>query len=224
MHLENQALFADAQDDLGLRALTQNLSAETRFGSSQYFHTTIAVQLRAMRMIMGENWAPDHICFDHPEPADTRVHRLFFKCPLRFDAGSNAIVVARKDFATVSPNGNRAMLAYLERQLSEHYFDLHVDFVARVRQHVISLLGDGDAHLSKVAQIMATSERTLQRKLQEHGSSFREIVSECRKKVATEYFKSSPKPNLSELAGRLGFSEASAVSRFLSKSSFDCTS
>lgn len=55
----------------------------------------------------------------------------------------------------------------------------------------------------------------MQRRLAEHGVSFSQLLDEVRMRVADEYFRTAPRPNLAVLAHRLGYSEASAASRFL---------
>jgi hypothetical protein len=48
-----------------------------------------------------------------------------------------------------------------------------------------------------------------------HEITFGDVLTNVRLRVAREYFALEAKPNLSELAHRLGYGEASAASRFL---------
>jgi hypothetical protein len=51
--------------------------------------------------------------------------------------------------------------------------------------------------------------------LGEQGRSFADIVLAVRKRVAEDYFLSEPRPQLTELAYRLGFADATVAGRFL---------
>ena len=64
----------------------------------------------------------------------------------------------------------------------------------------------------KIAKTIGMSERTLQRKLKEKGTTFRSILDEIRKELAVSYVRDLDIP-LSEIAFILGFSEQSAFSR-----------
>jgi AraC-like DNA-binding protein len=63
-----------------------------------------------------------------------------------------------------------------------------------------------------VAKRLAMSERTLQRRLAEAGTSYVDLLSEVRSDLAKDYLKSS-RTSLTEIAWLLGFSEQSAFSR-----------
>jgi hypothetical protein len=45
--------------------------------------------------------------------------------------------------------------------------------------------------------------------------TFSDVLGTVRKRIATDYFAYQRQPNLTELAYRLGYAEASAASRFL---------
>ena len=59
---------------------------------------------------------------------------------------------------------------------------------------------------------MATSERSLQRKLQAEGVSFRDVVDEARHKLAVVYL-GDQNLSLTDVACLLGYSEAAAFTR-----------
>ena len=63
-----------------------------------------------------------------------------------------------------------------------------------------------------VAQALATSERSLQRKLQAEGVSFRDVVDEARHKLAIVYLGDRTL-SLTDVACLLGYSEGAAFTR-----------
>ncbi|HEX6241184.1 MAG TPA: helix-turn-helix transcriptional regulator, partial [Polyangiales bacterium] len=66
--------------------------------------------------------------------------------------------------------------------------------------------------IDHVAARMHLSIRTLQRRLDEHGTSFRELAEVARRE-ATERLMADPKLSLLDIALLVGFSEQSAFNR-----------
>jgi AraC-like DNA-binding protein len=63
-----------------------------------------------------------------------------------------------------------------------------------------------------VAVKLATSPRTLERRLKEHSVSYRDLVNETRKHYATGYLQAG-RGSVTEIAFLLGYSEVSAFNR-----------
>jgi AraC-like DNA-binding protein len=59
-----------------------------------------------------------------------------------------------------------------------------------------------------VAQALHLSERTLQRRLQEEGTSYQQLLDDTRRELAQQYL-ATPRMTLLEIAYLLGFSEPS---------------
>ena len=85
-------------------------------------------------------------------------------------------------------------------------------FRERVRRAVVERLREGEPSIAGVAQALATSERSLQRKLQAEGVSFRDVVDEARHKLAVVYLGDRTL-SLTDVACLLGYSEAAAFTR-----------
>ena len=85
-------------------------------------------------------------------------------------------------------------------------------FRERVRRTVVQRLREGEPSMAGVAQALATSERSLQRKLQDEGVSFRDVVDEARHKLAVGDDKANHL-SLTDVACLLGYSEGAAFTR-----------
>jgi AraC-like DNA-binding protein len=77
---------------------------------------------------------------------------------------------------------------------------------------VVQRLREGEPGMASVAEALATSERSLQRKLQTEGVSFRDVVDEARHKLALLYLGDQSLSML-DVACLLGYSEAAAFTR-----------
>ena len=82
----------------------------------------------------------------------------------------------------------------------------------RTRDAIVALLRRGDVGLAPIAKALAVSERTLQRRLREEGTSFDALLDETRFALARSYL-SDPALGLAEVAWLTGYAEMAAFYR-----------
>lgn len=133
----------------------------------------------------------------------------------RFSCQANAVVLARAGLDAVLPSADPA----LSRIVTRHADDLlaalpaaRAPFSSNVRKQVATHISDGAVSLGVVARRLNLSERSLQRRLDEEGLRFADIVEEVRKDLALRYI-ADPALSLGEVAFLLGFSEPSPFHR-----------
>jgi AraC-like DNA-binding protein len=81
-----------------------------------------------------------------------------------------------------------------------------------VRQFIVQGLLDGEPTRDAIAGKMGISSRTLQRRLQDEGQTFHEILDDVRHNLANRYL-GNDKFSLSDVAHLLGFSDQSSFTR-----------
>jgi AraC-like DNA-binding protein len=81
-----------------------------------------------------------------------------------------------------------------------------------VRELLVDALEAGEPDVDAVADELAISGRTLQRRLRDEGTSFREVLATTRRDLA-EALLATGVGSVTEIAHRLGFSETAAFSR-----------
>ncbi|MGK5533270.1 AraC family transcriptional regulator ligand-binding domain-containing protein [Streptomyces sp. URMC 129] len=86
------------------------------------------------------------------------------------------------------------------------------DVVPRVRAAVRQSLGTAPPDIRTVARLLTVHQRTLQRRLSDQGTTFAAIVDDERRRAARRYLVGTDLP-LSQVAGLLGLSEQSALTR-----------
>lgn len=215
LHIESGALTSTVEEQGDEVVLRSVLLVPTRYGSSQFVEATLALSILIARMILGQHWAPELVEFQHPAPASTRGHHNLFRCQVNFGADRCAITVKKADMSRRTGVGNAHMLAYLERHLEATEKSWPTSVVQQVRQIISTNLAGGSISLGQVAGALRSNSRTLQRRLSAQGLTFNEVVEQVRRREAEAYFQSEARPNLAELAHRLGYGDASAASRFL---------
>ncbi len=215
LHLETEAIGSSALIEGEEVAVQQFLTVPTLLGGSQYLETTLTLQLRTIRLILGQQWHPLRIEFSHPAPDQLGFHRSVFRCPLVFGADRTALILPPDDLTRENPNGNAHLTAYLERQLETVRASRSDDVLRPLERFITAHLAGGSMTLERACAGLGIGARTLQRALAARAMTFSDVLGAVRRRIADDYFAYQRKPNLSELAHRLGYTEASAASRFL---------
>jgi len=96
----------------------------------------------------------------------------------------------------------------VRRALAEMHQGTLVD---RVRGAIAAELSR-DPSPSKVARALGVSERSLQRHLAKHGTTFADLLNDTRREVACAYLR-EPRWSITEVAFLLGFEDASSFAR-----------
>jgi len=81
------------------------------------------------------------------------------------------------------------------------------DFVTALRAIIRPYLSQGHPHMALVAEIAGMSERTLQRRLAQSGSTYSQIVQEARFSIASELL-ADPRLNITDIAFAAGYVNA----------------
>lgn len=136
-------------------------------------------------------------------------------CPVRFDSPETRFVLLREPLERPLPRHEPALFDYLERHASAALARLprgDTRVSVRVRRLVTEALKSGEPSQSELSRKLGMSERTLQRRLREEGTSFAEILDGVRQELSALYL-SEPGVAAYEVAFLLGYSEPSAFYR-----------
>jgi AraC-like DNA-binding protein len=77
------------------------------------------------------------------------------------------------------------------------------------------MLDDGEVSISRAAECLGVTVRSLQRRLEAEGTSFKQMLNETRKELAMRHLANSSASLLS-VATLLGYSSVAAFSRWFS--------
>lgn len=179
-----------------------------------YAEYAVAVTILHCRHASGTNWPLVDVTFEFAPPASSAEHVRAFGCPVRFEEPRTGFALPRAAWDTPSRAASSDLLRTLEEHADRMIAGLGAasEVAARVARLVAAELQGGDASLGRVARGMAMSPRTLQRRLDEEGTTFAEVLDRTRRHVAEAYVKEAGLA-LTEVAYLLGFSEPSAFSR-----------
>jgi AraC-like DNA-binding protein len=85
-------------------------------------------------------------------------------------------------------------------------------WAGRVRNAIVAELRRGEVHLAAIAATVAVSERTLQRRLRDEGTTFDALLDETRFALASSYLR-DPALGIAEIAWLTGYAELAAFYR-----------
>lgn len=175
---------------------------------------TLGMARNLIRHVLGSQWAPRAVHFEHPRPADWHEHSKVFDAPVYFEQPCNSLLIPKTGLSRPMPEHDPVLLLVMQdslRQLSlagRTEPDIVDDARAQIRQRLIL----GEPVLEDIAEQMGMTSWSLQRRLREQGLSFSTLVDSLRRELAIYYLRQQQLP-ISELAPLLGYSETSAFSR-----------
>lgn len=147
-----------------------------------------------------------------PISSPARYARLF-NCVVEFGQEYDGIFLRDADLQTSVADCDADLFALEMIRVAERYPPRHTDIDLRVRQVVFRTLARSDeCTRQNVAGHLGLQERTLNRRLAKQGTSFEAIRDEVRRDLAFRYLARADLP-LTEIAGRLGYSELAVLSR-----------
>ncbi|MDR3764423.1 MAG: AraC family transcriptional regulator [Acidobacteriota bacterium] len=170
--------------------------------------------LAVARLGTGTRLSPLRVEYRQPRGELQSLER-YFGCPVETAGTRNAIVFRATDAARPFVTRNAELLGTLAPQLEAELKAQpreEESFSERVRRTVQEKLTGRRPAIEEVARTLHISSRTLQRKLQEAGSSYQRVLEESRHQLARHYLNNSAL-ELSEAAYLLGYEDASSFVR-----------
>jgi AraC-like DNA-binding protein len=172
-----------------------------------------AWMLSVARHGTGTRMSPVRVEFIQPR-AHVKAIERHFRCPVVCGAPRNLIVFHAADAQRPFVTRNAELLGLLAPQFEEELKQekLNENFVERVRIAIQQKLTGQRPTIDDIADALHVSSRTIQRRLQEEGSSFQRVLEEARHQLARQYLNNSVL-ELNEAAYLLGYNDANSFVR-----------
>jgi AraC-like DNA-binding protein len=165
-------------------------------------------------------WADDRpleyeIQFAYPQPPDLSVHETTFgpHTRLSFGADSNTALFREIDLEQPlrysDPKLHALLAAHLRDRTPETF---EPSLIGRVRASIREELRAGTVSIEAVASRMAMSRRNLSRKLEEEGTSFKQLLRDLRRACAVRYLLLDYY-SIEQISKRLGYADPGAFHR-----------
>ena len=214
MHLHNEAIRIDLEEDGGVVVLREQILARVQGSMRQGIELAIGVLYRTVKDFLGHTWSPMAVCFMHGPPRDMASYRKAFDCTVQFDSVLNGLTCRSRDLDRAMPSADPASSRTIQQYLAaaaEH----HPSHGERVTHLILGLLPSGRCTADLVARYLGVDRRTLSRRLASEGTTFSALMDEVRLEAAERHL-ANPRQPIADLAPMLGFSAASAFTRWFS--------
>jgi AraC-like DNA-binding protein len=184
-------------------------------GSPAAYDAALAVLTHMCRLNYGRELDPVKIRTRRSQPSANCQDRLnaFFRAPIEYDADDIAIYFENSVLKKHLPASNLELARANDKVIDEYLS--HLDGVSvgiRTKAKITELLPSGSVNEEKVAAFLNLSVRSMQRKLKEEGSSFKELLNKTRQELAEQYIENS-RLSINEITYLLGFSDPANFSR-----------
>lgn len=204
----------ELRDDEGGIEFMLHRFGERRLGLRLSNEATIASATSLIRQTSSTTFRPRAVHLKHRGPDSTAAHEQYFGCPVHFGSDRDALSISSG--ALENPNHladdgiSRFLLSHLDAQIEAIGAEDPIESL--VRRAVSQSLSAGVPKMAEIAQRLAMSERTLQRRLGERDLSYKALVDTTRRELAENMLRQSDYA-ISEIAFLTGFSEQSAFQR-----------
>ncbi len=174
---------------------------------------TFAMLLELGRRGTGQHVTPRRVEFVRTGPRD-EVYRAYFGCPIRYGASRNALVLKSTDLGRPFPGHNPELLDVLTPALTAALGEIDARSPIREQVKVVlkRCLASGRPELSGVARDLGMSERTLQRRITDEGTTFRDLLAEARQELWRRLL-ADPSAGIDEVSCLLGYQDTSSFYR-----------
>jgi AraC-like DNA-binding protein len=147
-----------------------------------------AVFMKLFRFATDNAFAAEEVHFEHPFRGCMEKYSRAFRTTVRFGQRHNTLLISDATWNIGLAHGNEL----LHRELRWIAAGLHAEhpdrsFLNSVRSRIKALLPKGNYGVESVAEALHMTPRTLQRRLQEEGTTFRALLDATRKSIVLDY-------------------------------------
>lgn len=183
----------------------------------------VTAAFNILRALCGPAWRPMEVCFAHRKPENTRPFKQYFDAPLTFNEGRNGVVFSASWLHTPLRSSDPNLRELLQRQINLLESRHSEDFAEQVRRVLHSAVLTHHATAAHVANLFSIHQRTLNRRLRDCGTCFRDLLNECRSEIARQLLADSSM-SLTEIAATLDYADTSAFARAFRRQSGEAPS
>lgn len=160
---------------------------------------------------IGSSISPVRIEIPYPKPESTDAYEKRFQCPVVFGKDKIRAIIKTKDLAIRFPGANRTAYALYQKQCEQmiNAREQQAGALADSIKNYLTLFSENIPKAEEAAITFGLSERTLRRRLNQEGTSFRELLDEIRSNKA-KHLLLNTQDTIELIAHELGYAESAA--------------
>lgn len=172
-----------------------------------------ATIIELARRATGHAVNPLRVEYRRPGPRGG-LYRDYFQCPVTFGSDADRLILDARDLDRPFPGHNPELIAMMTPVLGAalRELDQQADIACQVVSSLKRSLPSGRPELKHVARDLGMSDRTLQRRITEAGTSFRDLLVEARRDLS-QVLLANDAVQIDEIAFLLGYHDSSSFHR-----------
>jgi AraC-like DNA-binding protein len=222
MALENLVVFQQVNSEgaaafLKREGNTVNLGytfyVPFKANTAQFYDAVMAAAVNFMRELCGDDWEPSAVLFPHLRPRNLAPYRRHFRSRLVFESPTCAIQFGSEDLIRPIASAREKLRQKALKELKREGMRSVADLVSR---SVRNLLLRGQISKEDVAKWLGMQQRTISRRLEAEGVTFRQILDSVRFAAAKDLLEGSSIP-VEQIAASLGYADSESFYRAFKK-------
>ncbi|MEG0445917.1 MAG: AraC family transcriptional regulator [Comamonas sp.] len=211
--LLNAALALSLEPAGDFSILRFEMLVNSQVPQKQACELVVAVGVRACQAVLGDGWSPHSVSFMHTAPSELYLHKKFFGCPLSFNSEFNGLLLRNSDLNAPNPAADPELVRYAESVAMPLRASGENPVLQEVRKNIYLLMPLEQAKIERVAEQMHLSTRTLQRHLDQSGTSFSELLENVRKNLVLRYLNNQ-RYSIGQVASLTGYTRQASFTRW----------
>lgn len=181
---------------------------------NQFVDMATGLFMKSLRPIVGSQIDLVEVALERPKPKNQALYREKITRKISFDRHINSMRLPPELFDVRNPRGDPRLFKLMDLQCRTLSPSIPVErnFSDELKEFILLHVAEKDINLEEAAEYFRVSERTLQRRLAESGTSLNEVRDEVRRDLADKLLTETSL-SATEIAQRLGYSAASAFTR-----------
>lgn len=207
---KEELIVREAGDEIGITLHNPDPKHPT---AAEDYDAALATIVTMCRASYGQHLNPLRVTMQRHSPPDRGAYARLFRAPLEFSAPANALYFKRRALITPLPTANAELARANDKVVTDYLARFERGSIRRqVELKLLAQLSSGHVSQQSVAKVLNLSPRSLQRRLREEGTSYKELLEQTRRDLAARYAKES-QLSLGEITFLLGFSEPANFAR-----------
>lgn len=180
--------------------------------ADQILDGAIAMQFLLLLELCGPAWKPVEVQLSHKRPKDITPFRQHFGTRLEFNTRMSAIVFESRWLDHRIRGADPAIHAKLLAEVARRDEPNRASFAEEVRRAIYAMMITGNANASGLSRLFDMHERTLRRRLEDDGTTLREVLGTVRREWSCHLLRDT-ELSVSDIAWVLGYSDPTVFAR-----------
>lgn len=207
--LASDSVDVSIEEEHGLVTIYIDVPPQNEPVAPEALEAFVIASVGLARTIGGTDLSPFEVSFRHSKETGVEQYEAYFQAPVTFGAKKTGQSYRSEDLQAECLHANPALAAELEQWMGKYLARYEKQSLsARVQRWLFERLPGGCPDQKQAAEQFHISPRTLQRKLRQENTTFKDILDQTRRQLALKHIAEDG-ISIAELTFLLGFSDQS---------------